>query len=59
MTILKGYIVYSSYEVWPVLNAGVAMDGGYLMVDKAVELLEELHGEAFENFCKDVIQCEK
>jgi neutral ceramidase len=35
-----------SYEVWPTLNARVAREGGYLMVDKAVELLEELAGQA-------------
>ncbi|MCJ7739396.1 MAG: hypothetical protein MUQ10_19130 [Anaerolineae bacterium] len=32
-----------SYEVWPALNARVGREGGYLMVDKAVELLEELY----------------
>jgi neutral ceramidase len=32
-----------SYEVWPTLNARVGREGGYLMVEKAVELLEELH----------------
>jgi len=32
-----------SYEVWPALNARVGREGGYLMVEKAVELLEELH----------------
>ncbi|NLE45285.1 MAG: hypothetical protein GX620_11235 [Chloroflexi bacterium] len=31
-----------SYEVWPTLNARIGREGGYLMVDKAVELLEEL-----------------
>jgi hypothetical protein len=31
-----------SYEVWPALNARVGREGGYLMVDKAAELLEEL-----------------
>jgi hypothetical protein len=34
-----------SYEVWPALNARIGREGGYLMVDKAVELLEELHAE--------------
>jgi len=33
-----------SYEVWPTLNARLGREGGYLMVDKAVELLEELYG---------------
>ena len=28
-----------SYAVWPVLNARIARDGGYLMVDKSIELL--------------------
>ena len=32
-----------SYEVWPSLNARIGREGGYLMVDKAVEMLEELH----------------
>ncbi len=32
-----------SYEVWPVINARIGREGGYLMVDKAVELLEELY----------------
>ena len=32
-----------SYEVWPALNARVGREGGYLIVDKAVELLHELH----------------
>ncbi len=32
-----------SYEVWPTLNARIGREGGYLMVDKAVELLEELY----------------
>jgi hypothetical protein len=32
-----------SYEAWPTLNARIGRDGGYLMVDKAVELLEELY----------------
>jgi neutral ceramidase len=32
-----------SYEVWPTLNARVGQEGGYLMVDKAIELLEDLH----------------
>jgi neutral ceramidase len=32
-----------SYEVWPTLNARVGREGGYMMVDKAVELLEELY----------------
>jgi hypothetical protein len=31
-----------SYEVWPTLNARVGREGGYLMVDKTVELLHEL-----------------
>jgi hypothetical protein len=31
-----------SYEVWPTLNARIGREGGYLMVDKAVELLEDL-----------------
>jgi hypothetical protein len=35
--------VNGSYEVWPTLNARIGREGGYLMVDKAVELLEELH----------------
>jgi len=34
-----------SYEAWPTLNARVGREGGYLMVDKAVELLEELYNE--------------
>jgi len=34
-----------SYEVWPALNARIGREGGYLMVDKAVELLEELAEE--------------
>ncbi len=32
-----------SYEVWPVLNARIGREGGYLMVDKAIELLEDLY----------------
>jgi len=32
-----------SYEAWPTLNARIGREGGYLMVDKAVELLEELY----------------
>jgi hypothetical protein len=32
-----------SYEVWPTLNARIGREGGYLMVDKAVELLHELY----------------
>lgn len=32
-----------SYEVWPALNARIGREGGDLMVDKAVELLEELY----------------
>jgi hypothetical protein len=32
-----------SYEVWPVLNARVGREGGYLIVDKAVDLLHELY----------------
>ena len=35
--------VGGSYEVWPALNARIGRQGGYLMVDKAVELLEELY----------------
>jgi len=35
--------VGGSYEAWPVLNARVGREGGYLLVDKAVELLEELY----------------
>ena len=35
--------VGGSYEVWPALNARVGREGGYLMVEKAVELLEELY----------------
>ncbi len=31
-----------SYEVWPTLNARIGREGGYAMVDKAVELLQEL-----------------
>ncbi len=34
-----------SYEVWPTLNARIGREGGYLMVDKAAELLEELYAE--------------
>ncbi len=34
-----------SYEVWPTLNARIGREGGYLMVDKAVELLQELYAE--------------
>ncbi len=34
-----------SYEVWPSLNARIGREGGYLMVEKAVELLEELYAE--------------
>jgi len=34
-----------SYEVWPVLAARVGREGGYAMVDKAIELLEELYAE--------------
>lgn len=37
--------VGGSYEAWPVLAARVGREGGYLMVDKALELLEELHAE--------------
>ena len=33
-----------SYEVWPTLNARLGREGGYLMVDKAVDLLEEMYG---------------
>ena len=33
-----------SYEVWPALNARVGREGGYLMADKAVELLGRLYG---------------
>jgi len=36
--------VGGSYEVWPTLNARIGREGGYLIVDKAVELLEELYG---------------
>ena len=32
-----------SYEVWPTLNARIGREGGYLMVDKTIELLEELY----------------
>ena len=32
-----------SYEAWPALNARVGREGGYLIVDKAVELLQELY----------------
>ena len=35
--------VGGSYEVWPTLNARIGREGGYLMVDKVVELLEELY----------------
>jgi neutral ceramidase len=31
-----------SYETWPVLNARIGREGGYAMIDKAVELLEDL-----------------
>jgi len=34
-----------SYEVWPTLNARIGREGGYLMVDKTVELLHELYEE--------------
>jgi hypothetical protein len=34
-----------SYEVWPTLNARVGREGGYLMVEKTVELLNELADE--------------
>lgn len=34
-----------SYEVWPALNVRVGREGGYLMVDKAVELLQELRAQ--------------
>lgn len=34
-----------SYEVWPALNARVGREGGYLMVDKAVEMLHQLDNE--------------
>ena len=37
--------VGGSYEVWPALNARIGREGGYLMVDKAVELLEELYSD--------------
>ena len=33
-----------SYEVWPTLNARVGREGGYLIADKAVELLNGLAG---------------
>ncbi len=32
-----------SYEVWPTLNARIGREGGYFMVDKVVELLNELY----------------
>jgi len=32
-----------SYEVWPTLNARIGREGGYMMVEKALELLEELY----------------
>jgi hypothetical protein len=35
-----------SYEVWPALNARIGREGGYLMVEKALELLQELYDEA-------------
>jgi hypothetical protein len=31
-----------SYETWPILNARIGREGGYAMIDKAVELLEDL-----------------
>jgi hypothetical protein len=31
--------------VWLTLNARIGREGGYLMVDKAVELLEELYDD--------------
>jgi hypothetical protein len=31
-----------SYETWPVLNSRIGREGGYVMIDKAVELLEDL-----------------
>jgi neutral ceramidase len=34
-----------SYEVWPTLNARIGREGGYMMVDKAVQLLQELYAE--------------
>ena len=34
-----------SYEAWPALNARIGREGGHLMVEKALELLEELHAE--------------
>jgi neutral ceramidase len=34
-----------SYEVWLTLNARIGREGGYLMVEKAVELLEELYAD--------------
>jgi neutral ceramidase len=34
-----------SYEVWPVLASRIGREGGYLMVDKAIELLEELYAQ--------------
>ncbi len=34
-----------SYEVWPTLNARVGQEGGYLMVDKAVELINDMASE--------------
>jgi neutral ceramidase len=37
--------INGSYEVWPTLNARIGREGGYLMVNKAVELLEDLYQE--------------
>lgn len=34
-----------SYEVWPTLNARIGREGGYWMVDKAVQLLRQLDGQ--------------
>jgi neutral ceramidase len=35
--------INGSYEVWPTLNARIGREGGYLMVNKVVELLEDLY----------------
>jgi len=43
--------VGGSYEVWPTLNARVGREGGYLVVDKAVELLEELSDAGNDTLC--------
>ena len=34
-----------SYEVWPTLNARIGREGGYVMVEKALELLQELYDD--------------